>query len=110
MLLGVAADFIAMGKDLEDKQEYLNSAVSAWNIACLDPSKREKELRRYRKSYRRLNPSSTRQDCANVEENLRHLISKKDKLYPNVRTQIAGATIEQKEGRDYLAVASIRSQ
>ena len=110
MLLDVAADYIAMGKDLEDKQQYLNSAATAWNIACLDSTEREKALRRYRKSYRRLNPSSTRQDCANVEENLRHLISKKDKLYPNVQTQIAGATIEEKEGREYLAIASIRSQ
>ena len=110
MLLDVAADFIAMGEDLEDRQQYLNTAVSAWNIACLDSADREKAVRKYRKSYRRMNPLSTHRDCANVEENLRVLISKKDKLYLNVRTQIAGATIEEKDGREYLAIASIRIQ
>jgi len=110
MLLDVAADFIAMGEDLEDRQQYLNTAVSAWNIACLDSADREKAVRQYRKSYHRMNPLSTRRDCANVEENLRLLIDKKGKLYPNVRTQIAVATIEEKDGREYLAIASIRIQ
>ena len=36
MVLDFAGDYIAMGEDIEDKQQYLNSAVSAWNIACLD--------------------------------------------------------------------------
>jgi len=45
MLLDVAGDYIAMGGDLEAKQQYLNSAVSAWNIACLDSAGREKALR-----------------------------------------------------------------
>jgi len=108
MLLAVAGDYIAMGEDLEDKQQYLNSAVSAWNIACLDSASREKALRQYRKSYRRLNPSHTHRDCADVEENLRLLISKKDKLYPKVRIQIAGATIEEQDGQERVTVASVR--
>ena len=45
MLLDVAGDYIAMGEDLEDKQQYLNSAVSAWNIACLDLASRKKALK-----------------------------------------------------------------
>jgi len=108
MLLDVAGDYIAMGGDLEAKQQYLNSAVSAWNIACLDSAGREKALRQYRKSYHRLNPSQTHRDCTDVEENLRLLISKKDRLYPKVRIQIAGATIEERDGRDYVSVASFR--
>jgi glycerol-3-phosphate cytidylyltransferase-like family protein len=35
MVLNFAGDYIAMGDDIEDKQQYLNGAVSAWNIACL---------------------------------------------------------------------------
>jgi len=29
MVLGFAGDYIAMGEDIEEKQEYLNGAVSA---------------------------------------------------------------------------------
>ena len=42
MVLDFAGDYIAMGEDIEDKQQYLNSAVNAWNIACL----REKDRKR----------------------------------------------------------------
>jgi len=32
----------------------------------------------------------------------------KDRLYPKVRIQIAGVTIEERDGRDYVSVASFR--
>jgi hypothetical protein len=33
MVMGFAGDYIALGEDVEWKQQYLNGAVSAWNIA-----------------------------------------------------------------------------
>jgi len=45
MLLDVASEYIAMGEDIEDKQQYLNGAVSAWNIACLRGNARETALK-----------------------------------------------------------------
>jgi len=60
MLLNVAREYIAMGDDIEDKQQYLNGAVSAWNIACLKGKEREVALKKYRKRYRQMNPSHTK--------------------------------------------------
>ncbi|TSA49932.1 hypothetical protein D4R47_03005 [archaeon] len=107
MLLDVAEDYVVMGEGIQDKQRYLNSAVSARNIACLDSADRERAPKRYIESYRRLNPSVTHRDCTNIEENIKILISKKDKLYPQVRIQLTGAAKEEEEGQERVAVASV---
>ena len=62
MLLNIASEYIAMGEDIEDKQQYLNGAVSAWNIACLRGKDREAAIKKYRKQYRKMNPSHTKRD------------------------------------------------
>jgi len=107
MIAAYAGDFIAMGEGIEERQEYLNCAASAWNIAYLNKRKREREIKRYMKKYRKLNPTHNKQDCRDTEENLRLLIKQKLKLYPNVRIQVMGATIEQAGGgKDRITVIS----
>ncbi len=108
MLLDVAREYIAMGDDIEDKQQYLNDAVSAWNIACLEGKEREVALKKYRKRYRQMNPSHTKRDCNEAVENIRLLISRKDELYSDVCVQIAHATIETIENQDHVTVASVK--
>ena len=80
MLLDVASEFIAMGEDIEDKQQYLNGAVSAWNIACLRGKERDAAIQRYRKQYRKMNPSLNKREINEDLENIQLLIDRKDKL------------------------------
>ena len=47
MVLDFAGDYIAMGEDIEEKQQYLNSAVSAWHIACLDEKAEKRSIKKY---------------------------------------------------------------
>jgi len=108
MVFGFAGDYIAMGESIEEKQEYLNGAVSAWNIACLDEKDREKTIKRYMAEYRKLNSTHSKQDFLDTEEDLRTLIKQKDTLYPAVRTQIAGAHIREIDGKDHVTVVSMR--
>lgn len=107
-LLDVAGEYIAMGDDQADKQEYLNGAVSAWNIACLDSRKQKKALKEYRENYRQLNPLHTNRDCGDALENIRLLIKRKNELYPEARIQIAYAKIVTKGNKDHVTVASVR--
>ena len=58
--------------------------------------------------YRKLNPLHNKQDFRDVEEDLRSLIKQKDTLYPTVRTQIAGAHIQEIDGKDHVTVMSMR--
>ena len=80
MVLNFAGDYIAMGDDIEDKQQYLNGAVSALNIACLDEKARRRSIKKYMAEYRKLNPTQIKRDFRDVEENLRLLIDQKEKL------------------------------
>lgn len=107
MVLGFAGDYIAMGEDIEEKQECLNGAVSAWNIACLDEVDRKRAIKKYMKEYRKLNPTHNKQDLRDVKEDLRLLIKQKENLYPEVRVQIVNAHIQEIDGKDHVTVMSL---
>ena len=47
MLMDVAREYIALGEDIEEKQQLLNGAASAWNIACLAKKERERSMKKY---------------------------------------------------------------
>ncbi|MBU0999717.1 hypothetical protein KKG24_05490 [Patescibacteria group bacterium] len=107
MVLDFAGDYIAMGEDIEEKQQYLNSAVSAWNIACLDEKARKRSIKKYMSEYRKLNPTQSKQDFRDVEEDLRLLIKQKEKLYPEDRVQIVTANIQEINRKIHVTVASL---
>ena len=108
MLLDVGSEYIAMGEDIEDKQQHLNGAVSAWNIACLRGNSREAAIKKYRKQYRRMNPSHTKRDIKEALENIQLLIDRKDKFSPDVFIQITQAHIETINNKDHVTVASVK--
>lgn len=108
MVLDFAGDYIAMGTDIEDKQQYLNSAVSAWNIACLDKKDRKRSIKKYMSEYRRLNPEQTKKDLSDVKKDMKSLIKQKENLYPEVRIQIFDAQIQEVDGKNHVTVASLK--
>ena len=110
MVLDFAGDYIALGEDIEEKQQALNGAASAWNIACLDEKPRERTIRNYMAKYREMNPMQSKRDYRGVEEDLRKLIRQKETLYPDVRVQIVGAHIQEIDGEDHVTVATLREE
>src|SRR4030042_5956935 len=108
MLIDVAGDFIAMGNDIKNKQQYLNCAVSSWNMACLESAEKQKALKQYILAYSKMNPTFTKEDLTDEEYNIHKLIQKKIELYPDVKTQIAGAEIFKIGNKEHITVASIR--
>lgn len=107
MVLDFAGDYIAMSEDIEEKQQLLNSAVSAWNIACLDEKARKQSIKKYMSEYRKLNPTQSKQDYRDLEEDLRLLIKQKERFYPKVRIQIVDANIQKINGKNHITVASL---
>ncbi len=110
MLLDVARAFIAMGEDISEKQQLLQGAVSAWNIGCLKGDKKEQAIKEFMRNYRKLNPTFTKKDYKNEEENIYLLIKQKDKLYPDVNIQIVDAIIQEIDGKLHVTVASATMQ
>ena len=94
MLLDVCADFIALAPDDRMRQQMLQGAASAWNIACMPPSKRDDALRRFMVEYRAGNPNRTEPDYENIKQDMLLLIEKKLKLYPDVHAPIVHVSTE----------------
>jgi len=107
MVLKVAEGYIDLGETTEEIENYLRSACSAWNIACLPTLKRESAIERYVEEYKKINKADAT-DCKALEENLRLLIEQKDRLYPDVNVQIVGSRIENINGRNHVIVVSAR--
>ena len=42
MIIDFASDYIHLGETIEEKQNYLNAACIAWNIALLPKNRRKK--------------------------------------------------------------------
>ena len=87
-----ASDYINMGEDTEERQNYLNGACTAWNIANLSETRREGALRQVIESYRRTNPEIS--DVEDFEHDLRILIQKKLEMFPDNKKIIIDAMIE----------------
>lgn len=105
MVLDFAGSYIAMGRDIEEKQQQLLGAVSAWNIACLGEKNRKRSIKKYMAEYRKLNPTHSKKDLQDVKEDLLLLIQQKEKYYIDVIVQITDARIEEVDGKHHVTVS-----
>jgi len=108
MLMNVAGDYLAMGADIEEKQELLNGTASAWNIACLERRERERAIKTYMRKYKKMNPHHSKQDYRDTEGDLKLLIKEKDRLYPDVKVQVATAEVKEIGEKLHVTVMSIK--
>ena len=104
MVLQFAGAYIDMGDTTEERQNFLNSACSAWNISLLPSTKRPKAIKKYIKAYKRYNPHVDNQDCKDMQENLEKLISEKERLFPHEIKRIIGASIKVIDGKEHYNV------
>lgn len=109
MLLGVSEDYISLGEDEEHRRQLLFGAVSAWNVACLATSDRERALQAFMTAYRKANPTQTPEDYADEERDMRALIQKKCQMFPDENAQILNATLNEDDGKMHVTVASVRA-
>jgi len=107
MVLKVAEGYIDMGETREERENYLRSSCTAWNIACLPPLKRESAIQQYIEQCREINNSDPT-DCKALEEDLRLLIKQKVRLYPDVNVQIVNSKIDNIDGQDHAIVVTAR--
>ncbi len=87
-----ASDYINMGEDTEERQNYLNGACTAWNIAILDKNLWEEALRHVMEDYKRINREA--EGAKDFEHDLRILIQKKVEMFPEIKKVIFNALIE----------------
>ena len=91
MISEMATGFLGVGDTIEERQNRLNAACTAWNLACRSPEVRRRQLEQYREGYLRFNPATSPSDLANIIKDLESLIERKLKMFPHDKRQIIDA-------------------
>ena len=92
MISEMAAGFLGVGDTIGERQNRLNAACSAWNMACGSPEVRQRQLEQYKEGYLRFNPATSPGNLANILKDMELLIERKLRMFPDDRRQIVGAT------------------
>ena len=109
-LLEFAGDFIRMGDTLGERQNRLNAACSAWNMACNTPELRKKHLDQYVRGYSEFNHDTDAEHLANIRKDMETLIEAKLNMFPHDLRQVVQARIINVGGQDRVEAAAMRVQ
>lgn len=110
MILEIASDFIHGASSTQEKQNRLEAACSAWNIACSPPAAREKMLDQYVEGYELYNPSINAEGLGEVRAVMEKLVERKLSLFPAVKKQTAGGQVTVEGGKSKIVVLSMEIQ
>ena len=109
MISEMAAGFLWVGDTIDERQNRLNAACSAWNMACHSPEARQRLLEQCRDDYLRSNPAVSPTDLANIMKDIESLVERKLKMFPDEKGLIVGAQVVKVGGKYRIEVASARS-
>ena len=93
MISEMAAGFLNVGDTIGERQNRLNAACNAWNLACRSPDVRQRQFEQFRESYLRFNPATSSVDLANMFKDIELLIERKLKMFPDDRRQVVNARV-----------------
>ena len=106
MISEMAAGFLGVGDSIGERQNRLNAACTAWNMACGSPLVRQRQLDQYRQGYLRFNPATSPADFANILKDMELLIERKLTLFPDDKRQIVDARVVKVGDSFRIEVAS----
>jgi hypothetical protein len=109
MLSEMAMGFLGVGDTIGERQNRLNAACNAWNMACGSPEVRQRQFEQYREGYLRFNPATSPSDLANILKDVELLIKRKLKMFPDDRRQIVSARVVMVGTKYSIEVASATS-
>ena len=110
MISEMAAGFLWVGDTLGERQNRLNAACTAWNMACGSPEVRQRQLDQYAEGYLQFNPATSPDDLAKIRKDMETLMERKLKMFPDDKRQIVSARVVR-VGNDYrIEVASATLQ
>ena len=106
MIWEMAAGFLGVGDTMAERQNRLNAACSAWNMACCPPEVRQRQLEQYKEGYLRFNPATSPSDLANILKDIGLLIERKLKMFPEDKRQIVSAKVVKVGTKFRIEIAS----
>jgi hypothetical protein len=110
MISEMGAGFVGVGNTIGERQNRLNAACSAWNMACVSSEVRQRQLKQYGENYLRFNPSTSPIDLANILKDMELLIERKLRMFPDDHRQIVSARVVMVGTGHRIEVASANLQ
>jgi hypothetical protein len=110
MISEMAAGFLGVGDTIGERQNRLNAACTAWNMACGSPEIRQRQLEQYRQGYLRFNPATSPEAIANILKDMELLVERKLNLFPDDKRQIVDAMVVKVGNKFRIEVASATFQ
>ena len=105
MIWEFAGNFMRMAETPEQRQNHLNAACSAWNMAC-NPTAMEKSLDQYVREYQRSNANANPADLADVRSDMKKLIQRKLEMFPGDLRQIVDVQLVRVGDKDRIEAVS----
>lgn len=106
IIIEFAGDYIKLGNNIQERQSYLNTACSAWNVSFLNERERKEWINKYFEEMKMMNLNESIENINGVIENLEKLIELKIKLFPDMKKRIINGTIEIINGQECIGVSS----
>ncbi len=106
MISEMAAGFLGVGDTIGERQNRLNAACTAWNMACGSPEIRQRQLEQYRQGYLQFNPATSSAALANILKDMESLVERKLNLFPDDKRQIVDAKVVKVGNNFRIEVAS----
>jgi len=110
MISEMAVGFLAVGDTIGERENRLNAACTAWNMACASPEVRQRQLKQYAETYLQHNPATSPSECANILKDMKLLIERKLKMFPDDHRQIVSASVVKVGSKYRIEVASATLQ
>jgi hypothetical protein len=107
MISEMAAGFLGVADTIGERQNRLNAACTARNMACGSPEVRRRQLEQYKEGYLRFNPATSPGDLANIIKDLELPIERKLKMFPDDKRQIVSARVVMVGTSYRIEVASV---
>lgn len=107
MLTVLGDGFIQMGTTLEERENYLRTVATSWNIASLNEDKHEKCIADSISWFIQMN-SGDKMHAEAYGRDLRKLIERKLKLFPFEKAQVLEVRIVRDNGQETILAVSQR--
>ncbi len=100
-----AEDYVSLGNNLQETENYLNFACVAWNLSLFNDKEMKERLNIVVEEYGKLNPETIKPD--HLKHDLEILVEKKRKYYSHVNRIITKIYVEEKGNSYKISTESI---
>lgn len=108
MLVHVGGDLLKCATSLQEMQARLGIVKTAWNMSLISRADRKAELKSFIKKQKEFAPN--KEALKGLEAEIKQVIKQKNRLYPDIDSEVVNAEAIEKGRGDYEIKAYFKSK